>query len=108
MGRSARPTRPCADASAGHARTITRTRTAGRIIGGLPSWLIVSKRMLLVLVVIVAAAGGGAYAAIGSGGKSSSPALPGHVRSAKSVSFEGAEATPPKPAPATTLNDSLG
>jgi protein SCO1/2 len=69
--------------------------------------MIVNKRTLIVLVVILAAAGGGAYAAIGNN-TSKGPKLPGNAKSTKSVSFAGAEATPPKPAPPTVLSDYLG
>ena len=69
--------------------------------------LIVNKRTLIVLVVILAAAGGGAYAAIGNN-TNKGPKLPGNAKSTKSVAFAGAEATPPKPAPPTVLDDYLG
>jgi protein SCO1/2 len=62
--------------------------------------------MILPLLGIVVAAGAVGLA-LGSG-KKSSPKLPGNVKSAKSVDFAGAVATPPKVAPPTTLNDYLG
>jgi protein SCO1/2 len=44
----------------------------------------------------------------GCGGSKSSPKLPGNAKSATSASFDGAVATPPKPAPPTVLDDHLG
>jgi protein SCO1 len=66
-----------------------------------------SKRALLPLVAIVVVVGGVSIA-IASGGGKKSPKLPGNAHSAKSASFEGAVATPPKPAPPTVLDDHLG
>jgi protein SCO1/2 len=66
--------------------------------------LIVGKRKLLGLLAIGAAAA----VASGCGGSSNATPLPGDAKSRKSPTFEGALASPPKPAPPTTLDDYLG
>jgi protein SCO1/2 len=66
------------------------------------------KWTLLPLLAIVVVVGVVSLALASGGGGSKSPKLPNHAKSAKSVDFQGAVATPAKPAPATVLNDHLG
>jgi protein SCO1 len=80
---------------------------AGKDRSPLAIMQVVNRWMLLPLVAIVAIAGGVTFALAQSGGKSS-PKLPNHQRSTKSAQFQGALATPPKPAPPTTLDDYQG
>ncbi|MCW3066946.1 MAG: hypothetical protein JWN32_4118 [Solirubrobacterales bacterium] len=67
-----------------------------------------SKWTLLPLLAILVVVGAVSYALANNGGGKKSPKLPSNVKSAKSVQFQGAVATPAKPAPATVLDDHLG